>query len=207
MPCRDFITTYSARSRGRLSFPYWHRLGSTDSCTEEIIELERSYRRGLSSDDYAVDSSSGEIALRIRTYRDEIMLFEPLPLAPEGRIFKERWHLTALMEPERRYSEFTGYSRAVDLVPGSELIISFDGSDLTGSAVCHSYEAPLQVEGSRTEIGDLQLSEKPCEDRLDLVEQERRVIEALNSATFFQVYEDQLFIQADNGEALLFRAE
>ena len=79
--CRDFILDYTVREDGSLSFSGKGRYGPADSCTEEMVELERRFRRGLSSDDYAVDDSSGESVLKIRTYRDEILSFEPLPLS------------------------------------------------------------------------------------------------------------------------------
>ncbi|MCY4651728.1 MAG: META domain-containing protein, partial [Dehalococcoidia bacterium] len=63
--CRDFILDYTVGEDGSLSFSGKGRYGPADSCTEEMVELERSFRRGLSSDDYAVDDSSGESVLRI----------------------------------------------------------------------------------------------------------------------------------------------
>ena len=205
--CRDFILDYRVREDGSLSFSGKGRYGPADSCSEETIELERSFRRGLSSDDYAVDDRSGESVLRIRTYRDEILSFEPLPQAAEDRIYRGEWSLVAFTKPDRVNSWHTDYAKTIELVPETELTISFEEGALQGSGECHSYEASLNIEGSEIEVDHVRVTEKPCDDSEGVVEQETRFAEALERATFFRIYGERLFVQTDNDEALLFRAE
>ena len=205
--CRDFILDYRTRAGGKLSFSGKGMYGSTDSCTEQMVDLERGFRRGLSSDDYAVDDSSGTSVLRIRTYRDEIMSFEPLPPAPEDRIFKERWSLTAFTKPDQVNSWHTDYAKIIELVSDTALTVSFEESSLLGSGECHSYEASLLIEDSRIEVQDVAVSEKPCDDPEALAKQETRFADVLKRATSFQLYGDRLFVQTEDDEALLFRAE
>ena len=204
--CRDFILDYRVREGGELSFSGKGRYGPADSCSEEMMELERSFRQGLSSDDYAVDDSSGTSILRIRTYRDEILSFKPLPSSQQDRIYGERWSLGAFTEPDRVNSWHTDYARITELVSGTELTVSFEGSGLLGSGECHSYEASLNIEGSQMEIQDVAVSEKPCDDPESLAEQERRFADVLERATSFRIYGDRLFVQTEDDEALLFRA-
>ena len=116
--CRDFVLDYRVREGGKLSFSGRGRYGPADSCTAEMIELERSFRRGLNSDDYAVDDSSGESVLRIRTYRDEVLLFEPMPQAAEDRIYRGEWSLAAFTKPDRVNSWYTAYAETTELVLG-----------------------------------------------------------------------------------------
>ena len=205
--CRDFILDYRVDEDGDMSFSGRGRYGAADSCTEEMVELERSFRRGLSSDDYAVDDISGTSVLRIRTYRDEIMSFEPLPPDQQDRIYVGRWSLGAFTKPDRVNSWHTDYAKITELVPGTELTISFGENGLSGHGECHSYEASLSIEGSRIEVDDLLVAERPCHDPEGLMEQEMRFAKMLERATFFRIYGERLFVQTDDYEALLFRAE
>ena len=205
--CRDFVLDYRVSEGGKLSFSGRGRYGPADSCTEEMVELERSFRRGLSSDDYAVDDSSGESVLRIRTYRDKVTSFEPLPRAEEDRIYDGRWSLVAFTKPDRVNSWHTDYARITELVSGTALTVSFQESDLMASGECHSYEAFLSIESSRIEIQDVMLSEKPCDDPEAVAEQERRFADVLERTTSFRIYGDRLFVQTADDEALLFRAK
>ena len=205
--CRDFILDYTVGEDGSLSFSGKGRYGPADSCTEEMVELERSFRRGLSSDDYAVDDSSGESVLRIRTYRDEILSFEPLPQATEDRIYRGEWSLEAFTKPDRVNSWHTDYAKTTELVPETELTISFGDGALQGSGECHSYEASLSIEGSGIEVDPVRMTQKPCVDSEGVVEQETRFAETLERATFFRIYGERLFVQTEDYNALLFRAE
>ena len=205
--CRDFILDYRVREGGKLSFSGKGMYGSADSCTEEMVELERSFRKGLSSDDYAVDDSSGESVLRIRTHRDEVMSLEPLPSSQQDRIYGERWSLGAFTKPDRVNSWHTDYARITELVSGTALTVSFEESRLTGSGECDSYEASLSIEGSQIEIQDVAVAKKPCDDPEVLAEQETRFADMLERAAAFVLYGDRLFVQIEDDESLLFRAE
>ena len=205
--CRDFILDYRVREDGSLSFSGRGRYGPADSCTEEMVELERSFRSGLSSDDYAVDDSSGESVLRIRTYRDEILSFEPLPQATEDRIYRGEWSLEAFTKPDRVNSWHTDYAKTTELVPETELTISFEEGALQGSGECHSYEASLSIEGSGIEVDHVRVTQKPCVESEGVVEQETRFAETLERARFFRIYDERLFVQTEDYNALLFRAE
>ncbi len=208
--CRDFILDYRvSETRFRpLTFSGKGVLGSTDSCTEEMLELERSFRAHLSSsDDYTVDESSGESVLTVRTTKDELLVLEPLPPVAEDRINGGRWSLVAFTEPDRVSSWHTDYAKITELVSDTALTVSFEESGLLGSGECHSYEASLSIEGSRIEIQDVVVSEKPCDDPDALAEQETRFADVLKRATSFQLYGDRLLVRTEEDEALLFRAE
>ena len=205
--CRDFILDYTVREGGKLSFSGRGRYGTTDSCTEEMVELERSFRRGLSSDDYAVDDSSGESVLRIRTYRDEVLSFELMPEAAEDRIYRGEWSLAAFTKPDRVNSWHTDYAKITELVPGTELTISFEEHRLLGHGECHFYEGSVSIESSRIEIQDVVVSDKACDEPEAVAEQERRFADVLERAASFQTHSDRLFVQTEDDEALLFRAK
>ncbi|MCY4652573.1 MAG: META domain-containing protein, partial [Dehalococcoidia bacterium] len=183
------------------------RYGPADSGTEEMVELERNFRIGLSSADYAVDDSSGESVLRIRTHRDEILSFEPLPQATEDRIYRGEWSLVAFTKSDRVNSWHTDYAKTTELVPETELTISFGEGALRGSGECHSYEASLSIEGSGIEVDHVRVTQKPCVDSEGVVEQETRFAETLERVRFFRIYGERLFVQTEDYNALLFRAE
>ena len=208
--CRDFVLDYRVREGGKLSFSGRGRYGSADKCTEEMVEVERSFRRGLSSDDYAVDDSSGKSVLRIRTYRDEVLSFEPLPQSEDDRIHRGEWSLEAFTKPERVNSWYTAYAETTELVRGTELTISFEEDRLLGDGECHFYEGSVSIEEPTIEVHDVVVAEKPCDEIEGLegiMEQEMRFAELLKRATSFRIYGDRLFVQTDDDEALLFRAE
>ena len=109
--CRSYVADYGSRRRGEVDFREKRTIGSEDSCSEEMIDLERDFLESLSiSVEYAVDASSGESTLRMRTLYDEMLVLEPLPRVDEDRIFTERWALEGFTKPDRINSWHTVYS-------------------------------------------------------------------------------------------------
>ena len=101
----------------------------------------------------------------------------------------------------------TDYAKITELVSDTALTVSFEESSLLGFGECHSYEASLSIEDSRIEIQDVAVSEKSCDDPEALAEQETRFADVLERVTSFQLYGSRLFLQTEDDEALLFRAE
>ena len=139
-----------------MDFEQNRTVGSEDSCTEEMVDLERSFLEHLSiSIEYAVDASSGESILRMRKSWEEPILLGPLPWADEDRIFTERWSLEGFTKPGQTYSWHTVYSDGTDVIPGTEITLSFQENELTGSGECYSYTGSVDIEDSMIEVGDV----------------------------------------------------
>ena len=120
---------------------------------------------------------------------------------------KERWSLTAFTEPDRVNSWYTMYAQVTELVPETDLTVSFEEDSLSGHGECRSYEASLGIDGLRIEVNDVLVTARTCDDPEGLVEQEARFADVLKRATFFRIYGERLFVQTEDYEALLFRAE
>ena len=206
--CRSYVADYGSRRRGEVDFREKRTIGSEDTCSEEMIDLERDFLESLSiSVEYAVDASSGESTLRMRTVYDEMLVFEPLPRVDEDHISTERWALEGFTKPDRINSWRTVYSHGTDVIPGTEITISFSENALTGSGECYSYTGSVDIEDSVIEVRDFVGTEKPCENVDGMRGQDIRFADVLERLTSFRIYGDRLFIRADNDEALLFRAE
>ena len=206
--CRSYVADYGSRRRGEVDFREKRTVGSEDTCSEEMIDLERDFLESLSiSVEYAVDASSGESTLRMRTVYDELLVFGPLTQVDEDRVFTERWALKGFTKPDRINSWRTVYSHGTDVIPGTEITISFSENALTGSGECYSYTGSVNIEDYMTEVLDVVDTEKPCENVDGMREQDIRFVDVLERLTSFQIYGDRLFMRAYNYEGLLFRAD
>ena len=98
------------------------------------------------------------------------------------------------------------YSHGTDVIPGTEITISFSENGVTGSGECYSYTGLVDTEDSLIEVEDVVRTEKPCENVDGIWGQHIRFADVLKRLTFFRIYGDRLFMRTENYEALLFRA-
>ena len=190
--CRSYVSDYGSRFRGNVDFEQRRTIGSEDSCTGDMVDLERDFLQRLSiSIEYAVDASSGESILRMRKHWEDPLLFEPLSQADGESIFTERWSLEGFTKPDRIYSWHTVYSHGSDVIPGTGITISFSESGLTGSGECYSYTGSVDIEDSMIEVEDVVRAEKPCENVNGMRGQDIRFADVLERLTSFQTYGDR----------------
>ena len=206
--CRSYVADYGTRYRSNVDFEQRRTIGPEDSCTEEMVDLEHVFLKRLSiSTEYAVDSSSGESILRIRKHWEEPMVFEPLPQVDKDRFFTGRWSLEGFTKPDRIHSWHTVYSNGTDVIPGTEITLSFNDKGLTALGECYSFTGSVDIEDSMIEVKDIVRAEKPCDNVSGMRGQDIRFADVLERLTSFRTYGDRLFMRAENDEALLFRAE
>ena len=207
-PCRSYVADYGSRRRGDVDFLEKRTIGSEDSCTEEMVDLEGDFLERLSiSVEYAVDASFGESILRMRKHWEDPIHFERLTQVDQDRIFTERWALEGFTKPDRINSWNTVYSHGTDVIPGTEITISLSENALTGSGECYSYTGSVDIEDSMIEVLDVVGTENPCENVDGMRGQDIRFVDVLEGLTSFRIYGDRLFMRADNYEGLLLRAE
>ena len=202
--CREYVAEYKV-SGARIRFPNMSMIGATQSCPSELQDMARRHMNDLFwAGDFSVDESAGGSVLRVRTRRHKTLVYEPLPTAVAGTMYRE-WWLAAFVEPRRR-GAYTRFSYTTDVLEGAVVTISLGDNGVSGSAGCNSYSAPLSLEGSTIEVGDVSATRMSCEDPDGVMEQEQRYLEVLRDVKRFDIYGDRLAMHTDDDEVLLFDA-
>lgn len=143
------------------------------------------------------------------------MVFESMGPAAIDDIADREWRLRSLVE-DRELGPGIWSPRSYNIPADSEVTLSFHETTMSGLAECHSFEAPLSVEGSRITIGSVAMVERDdCENydrwteqtRDYIMEQVRRYLDLLPRLESYQVFGDRLFIHAGDKAGLLFEAK
>ena len=201
--CRAYVAEYRVTGAS-IRFPGMSLTGATRSCLSEL-EIENRHMKDLFwAGDYAVDDGAGGSILRVRTRRHKTLVYEPLPPAVDGTLYR-KWSLAAFVEP-RRMSSYTRFSYTTEVLEGTEVTISFGENDVSGSAGCNTYSAALTHKGSTIEVGRVSATRISCEDPDSVMEQERHYLEILGDVKRFHIYGDRLVMNTGGDEMLLFDA-
>ena len=204
--CRTYVVHFRVDYE-RLSFPAKSMAGTTKGCSEEQLELEGNYTDQLSlSDDYSVEETADGRLLRIRTRNGEVLLYEPLKV-PDVQVLQGRWSLTTLIEPREAKTGRTRHLRPTDVIVGTDVTIQFREGAVSGSAGCNTYSAPVNIDGTGITVGAATVTRAWCDDPAGLMDQERLYLDILGRVKDFRIFGDQLAIQTDKGEQLLFQAK
>ncbi len=204
--CRAYVVHFRVDYE-RLSFPAKSMAGTTKGCSEEQLELEGIYTDQLSlSDDYSVEETADGRLLRIRTRNGRVLMFEPLPDMTDG-LTEGRWSLTTLIEPPEAETGRARHLRPTDVIVGTDVTVQFREGGVSGSAGCNTYSAPVNIDGTGITAGAAKVTRAWCDDPAGLMDQERLYLDILGRVKDFRIFGDQLAIQTDGGEQLLFQAK
>ena len=204
--CRAYVVHFRVQDE-RLSFPAISMTGTTKGCDEELFELEGRYTDHLSlSDDYSVEETDSGRLLRIRTRNGKVLAYGPLSPVSD-RLTERIWSLTTFIEPRETRTGRTQRSRATDVIPGTEVTMEFGEDGVSGSAGCNKYGAQSSIDGEEIAMGAATVTRAWCDDPSGLMDQERRYLGILSRVKVLRVFGDQLALQTDEGEQLLFRAK
>ncbi len=213
--CRGYIAGYHV-SAGRVDFPSLSMTETGASCPNETRRIEGEFTTDLSrSDDYSIHDEDGASRLYLRTSRGRDLVFESMGPAAIDDIADREWRLRSLVE-DRELGPGIWSPRSYNIPADSEVTLSFHETTMSGLAECHSFEAPLSVEGSRITIGSVAMVERDdCENydrwteqtRDYIMEQVRRYLDLLPRLESYQVFGDRLFIHAGDKAGLLFEAK
>ena len=204
--CRAYVVHFRVDDE-RVRFPAMSMTGTTKGCAEQLLEQEGIYTDQLSlSDDYSVEKTAGGGLLRIRTKNGRVLMFEPLPDMTDG-VTEGRWSLTTFIEPLEAKTGRMRHSRATDVIPETEVTIEFGGNGVSGSAGCNRYGAPINIAGEEVTVGAATVTRAWCDDPAGFMDQERLYLDILSRVKDFRIFGDQLAIQTDKGEQLLFQAK
>lgn len=211
--CRGYVAGYSV-SEERVRFPSQSMTATEVPCLDdkELRRKQGEFTNDLSrANEYSVHDENGVNRFILRTSRGRTLIFEEMEPATADAIANTDWRLRALIE-EHPDGQFP---RTYDIPAGSEFIISFRETMVSGLADCHSFEASLSVESSQLTIGSLTTTERECEypERSMemasyLAEQSLRYLDLLPRLNSYGIYGDLLFVRVDDdNEGVLFEAE
>lgn len=94
----------------------------------------------------------------------------------------------------------------VDVLPNTQVTLTFQGGSVGGSAGCNSYGGTCTLSGSALTVGPLAVTEMYCTDP-GVMEQEGDYLAALNSVVRYRIEGRTLvLINADGREVLIFTA-
>ena len=209
--CRDYVAAYR-RLQGKLDFASSSRIGSRQLCSEDSRGSEAAFIHTLSpTEEYSVVESEETRWLIVRTSVGKILVFEPLPPAAE-EIVDAEWSLRAFVplyfvhqHPDG--SDVWDLRDMADVLPGTEVTISFDEDGMGGSSGCNSYAGPVRLEDGSITVDSLIHTEKLCAFLAGLMAQEERYLDLLPCLTRYDTYSDGLLIQTDDDVFLLFQAK
>ena len=209
--CRDYVAAYR-RLQGKLDFASSSRIGSRQLCSEDSRGSEAAFIHTLSpTEEYSVVESEETRRLIVRTSVGKILVFEPLPPAAE-EIVDAEWSLRAFVplyfvhqHPDG--SDVWDLRDMADVLPGTEVTISFDEDGMGGSSGCNSYAGPVRLEDGSITVDSLIHTEKLCAFLAGLMAQEERYLDLLPRLTRYDTYSDGLLIQTDDDVFLLFQAK
>ena len=204
--CRTFLATYQG-TEGSVRFTSQSLLPSTQACKEESRRVQSELGNFLSwARDYAVAMEGDTSLLKMRSSRGKTLTFEPL--TPVEDITAREWTLVAFIELGG-----LGYRllppRYTPAVSGTEVTISLERDGVTGSSGCNTYRVPATIEDGSITIDAQSYSQtqRACEGLDGLVEQEERYLDLMPRVASYRIYDDRLFLQADEDMFLLFKAE
>ena len=132
--------------------------------------------------------------LEIRTERGAILVFAPYTPTPEVTLDGTAWSLTA----------FTEDGTTTSLLADTQITLSFEDGQASGSAGCNSYFGPYTLEDGELHIGPVAITEMFCMSPEGVMEQETRFVDILTNVTLFEWDADQLTLKAADGRELVF---
>jgi heat shock protein HslJ len=199
--CRDYLATYQAAG-GDLAFTYSAMLGPV--CAEDaLLEQEGAYTTALG---WTAHYRLAQDKLELFTVRGETLTFAPLPTEAQSTLEGPTWSLLAFIEPNPYDGSPYPPPLPGDVLAGTEITAKFADGTMRGSTGCNSYNGAYNQEGDSFAIGPTAVTEMACLEPAGAMEQEGRFLDLLASVTVHHVYGDQLWLEADDGRALVFRA-
>jgi heat shock protein HslJ len=140
--------------------------------------------------------------LEISTMQGKVLVYEPLPTSASAALEGTAWTLRAFVQRDTLGQEGPHRYWTVDPLPETELTLALEEGTAGGSAGCNSYQAAYRSEGDSLSFSSLALNEKKCED--SITQQEWSYLELLQDVTTYRIDGNQLWLDAENGQALLF---
>jgi heat shock protein HslJ len=202
--CRDYLATYQA-SGDDLSLLYEVMLDAGCRVEDADLELEAQVMGVLAP---KADLRLGGEQLEIHGERGGVLVFDALPEDATLNLEGPSWSLLAFVGPNPFAEEPEPWPVPGGLPPGTTINITFEDDTARGSAGCNSYGAAYSR--TSTAIGfdavTATATEMACLDPQGVMEQEAHYLELLAAVTSYHILADRLWLETDDGRALVLRA-
>jgi heat shock protein HslJ len=174
-----------------------------DICTgpEALLKQEEQYTDSLS---WATNYRLNEGQLEVLTARGEVLVFEPLPENSDASLEGSAWVLTAFIEEKAVKGMNTPLLMPTDLLAETAITATFEDSAVSGSAGCNTYYAACTRDGSFLTCETPAATEMACGGPAGIMGQEQRYLSFLEGVTAYRIYGSQLWLEAGDGQALVF---
>ena len=91
----------------------------------------------------------------------------------------------------------------LDVLPGTEITISFQNAQVVGAAGCNSYFAEYQLQIDRLAFTPFSITEKYCTGPEGLMDQERQYLQTLGTVKRFKIVDGRLQLLDVGGQTVL----
>ena len=200
--CRDYLATYEATG-DNLTLLFEVMLDAGCRVEDADFEQEAQFMGVLAP---KADLRLGEGKLEIHGERGGLLVFEPLPEDASLDLEGWNWSLLAFIGPNPYAQEPEPWPVPNSLLAGVTIDLTLASDAARGSAGCNSYGTAYSRAGSSLSFESITLTEMVCLDPAGIMEQEAHYLELLAAVTSYHVQGDWLWLETDDGRALVFRA-
>lgn len=195
--CRGYVSAYQA-SGSDLGLPFTSMI-EPDCPDDEGLLLEGEYTTLLG---WVIGYRLSQGQLELLTDRGRSLLYEPFPPAAlEG----SHWSLVAFVDERRVEGMPVPLPEMAPVLSGTEITLTFQDGQATGSAGCNTYEAEYSDDGTTVAFGPAAATEMACVTPAGVMEQEQRYLQFLDTAAY-HVVGSQLWLRRPDGHALVLSA-
>jgi len=185
-----------------LTLPFMAMLDPGCDPQETALDQE-SALLGVLSDRAAVELAGDRLILHGE--RGGTVILEPLTarsLPVEGTV----WSLLGFVAPNEAADANVPLILGDGLIPGTAIDLTLQDGDAAGSAGCNRYFAGFTLKGDVLAMSAVGSTKMACQDPEGLMQQESRYLATLQAATAARVYGDRLWLETDDGRALVYAA-
>lgn len=201
--CRGYVASYDAAGDD-IGLHFLGMTGPAESCPEMLLSQEGEYTTHL---EQATDYRLGGGQLELLTAAGAVLVFAPLPEEANASLEGTRWILSAFVEERTAEGMGGAIPLPADPLAGIEITATFEGGTVQGSAGCNGYSGGYARDGAAIAFGTLAATEMACLDPAGVMEQEQRYLALLAAVTGYRIDGSQLWLEAGDGRALVFRAQ
>jgi heat shock protein HslJ len=200
--CGDYLAAYQARGDD-LTLLMEAMFDAACRMEDTHIEPEAQFLDVVAA---KADLRLGEGQLEIYGERGGVLVFEALPEEASVDLEGPTWSLLAFVEPNPFVEEPEPWPVPNGLLLGTTIDLTFEGGTARGSAGCNNYGAAYTRAGASMSFETSTVTEVACLDPAGVMEQEAHYLELLAAVTGTHIYGDRLWLETDDGRALVFFA-